>query len=152
VPGPRDRLGTDEPVSARSRQHGIASFPARRDPGRPAPRERDLGQRAGQRRGAAGERRGQPRDLLGERGLRAARAGALEPAHVHDNPHPAPAEREIGELALVAGVNPGRATPAARARRIACPARTRNVTRSPPCLDAVDRCRRELRQKGINAL
>jgi len=71
---------------------------------------------------------------------------------VHDNPHPAPAERQIGELALVAGVNPGRATPAARARRIACPGPHAKCHQVAALLDAVYRCCRELRQKRINAL
>ena len=151
MPGPGDRLGADEPdqhvAAARHRQLRRQARPRP-----PCQRERDLGERAGQRRGATGERRGQPRDLLGERGLRAARAGALEPAHVHDDPHPAPAEREIGELALVAGVNPGRATSAARARRVACPRPDPERHQVPVLLDAVHRGRRELRQKRINTL
>jgi hypothetical protein len=71
---------------------------------------------------------------------------------VHDDSHPVPAEREIGKLALVASVNPGRATPAARARRIACPGPHPKRHQVPGLLDAIHHDSRELRQKRINAL
>jgi hypothetical protein len=71
---------------------------------------------------------------------------------VDGDPHPACAEREIGELALVAGVNPGRATSAARARRIACLGPHAKRHQISALLDAVHRDGSELRQKRINAL
>jgi len=71
---------------------------------------------------------------------------------VHDDLHLPRTEREIGELALVPGVNPGRATPAARARRVACLRPDPEHHQVPGLLDAVHRSRRELRQKRINSL
>jgi len=71
---------------------------------------------------------------------------------VHDDLHPAPAEREIGELALVAGVNPGRAAPAARARRVACLRPHPERHQISALLDVVHRDGSELRQKRINVL
>jgi hypothetical protein len=146
-PASGDRPGADEPdqhvAAARHRQ------PRRQTgPRPPRQRERDIGEHFGQRRGAAGERRGQPVDLLGERGLPAARVDALKAAYVHDDLHRALAEREIGELALVAGVNPGRATLAARARRIAgLPAHAKHH-QIAALLDAVHRGSSELRQNA----
>jgi hypothetical protein len=135
-----------------SRQHGIASFAARRDPGRPA----SASATSTSALVSGGVRRANgvvsPGDLLRERGLPAERAGALKAADVDGDPHPACAEREIGELALVPGVNPGRATPAARARRIACLGSHAKRHQISALLDAVHRDSSELRQKRINAL
>ena len=80
------------------------------------------------------------------------RQARLKAAHVHDDLHLPRAEREIGELALVPGMNPGRATPAARAGRVACLRPDPERHQIPGLLDAVDRSRRELRQKRINSL
>ena len=139
------------PIST-SRQHGIASLAASRDPGAARQRERDISQRAGQRRGAAGERRGQPQDLLGERGLPATQVAALEAAHAHDDLHLPRAEREIGEPTLVAGVDPGRATPAARARRIAGLRPDPERHQIPTCSTLSTLAGREVWQKRINSL
>jgi hypothetical protein len=150
VSGPEDRLGADEPdqdvSAARHRK-------LRRQAGSRTSRqgERDIGERASQRRGPAGERRGQPRNLLGERGLPAARVAALEAAYAHDDLHLAAAEREIGELALLAGVNSGRVMPAARALPVA--GLRPDAERHPAValLDAVHHGCGQLWQKRINA-
>jgi hypothetical protein len=71
---------------------------------------------------------------------------------VHDDPYRAPAEREIGELALVAGVNPGRAMSAGRARSVAGLRPDPERHQIHVLLDAVHRSRGELRQKRINVL
>jgi hypothetical protein len=149
--GARQRLGADE-----ADQHVAAARHGRlhREPG-PGPagqRERDLGQRLGQRRGAAGERRGQPRNLLGERGLPAPGVEALEPADARDHQCPAAADRKVGELTLIAGVDPGRAPAAPRARRVGCLRPDPERHPFPVQLDAVDHGRSELRQKLINVL
>jgi len=151
MPGPGDRLGADEPdqhvAAARHRQ-----LRRQAGPRPPRQRERDIGERFGQRRGAPGERRGQPRDLLGKRGLRAPGVDALEPADLHDHQRPAAAGRKAGELTLVAGVNPGRAPAASRARRIARLPPDPERHQIPAVLDAIHRGGSELRQKRINVL
>jgi hypothetical protein len=88
-------LSTDEPDQhVTAARHGKLRREPR--PGSAGQRERDLDQRLRQWRDAAGERRGQPRDLLGERGLPAPGADALEPADVRDHLHPTAAERKVG--------------------------------------------------------
>jgi hypothetical protein len=149
--GAGHRLGADkadEHVAAA--RHGELRRQPR--PGPAGPRERDLDLRLGQRWGAAGERPGQPRDLLGERRLPAPGVNALESADVRDHPHPAAAERKVGQLALIAGVNAGRAPAAARARRVASlrPDPERHQVRGQ--FDAVHPGRSELGQKRIKSL
>jgi hypothetical protein len=71
---------------------------------------------------------------------------------MHDDLHLAPAEREIGELALVAGVNPRRAKPAGRALPVAGLRPDPERHQALALLDAVHHGRGQLRQKRINAL
>jgi hypothetical protein len=151
VPGHGDRLGADEPD-----QHVTAGRHAepRREPGPgpPGQRERDPDQCPGQRRGPAGERRGQSRYLLGERRLPAPGASALEPADLRDHQDPPAAERKVGELTLVAGVNPRRAPAAPGARHVARPRPDPERHHVPAQLDAVYDRGSELRQKRINSV
>ena len=85
----------------------------------------DGGQRAGQRRGLPGPPGGQAVDLLGEGARAAARVHAEEPAYPQQDPHPAPADRGVGQPALVGAVDLAGRTGAPRAGGVvgagACP-------------------------------
>jgi hypothetical protein len=97
-------------------------------------------------------RRGQSRYLLGERRLPAPGASALEPADLRDHQDPPAAERKVGELTLVAGVNPRRAPAAPGARHVARPRPDPERHHVPAQLDAVYDRGSELRQKRINSV
>jgi hypothetical protein len=130
----------------------MASFAASLDPGRPASASATLTSASV----SGGVRRANgmvsPRDLLREGGLRAPGADALEPADMRDHPHSPAAERKAGELTLVAGMNPGRAPAAPRARRIARLRPDPERHQVSAQLDAIDRGSSELRQQCINGL
>ncbi len=84
-------------------------------------RQRDGGQRPGQRRGPPGTVLSQPRDLFGERLLRAARRVAEEPAHAQPDHHAPAAGRRIGQPPLVSAVHPPGGLPAPRAHPLDSP-------------------------------
>jgi len=94
------RSAAGAPISVEGRLWGVMIAPSARETALPSCTDRRLtASRArimclGQWRGTAGERRGQPRDLLGERGLPAPWADALEPADLGDHPRPSAAERK----------------------------------------------------------
>jgi hypothetical protein len=71
---------------------------------------------------------------------------------MRDHPHSPAAERKAGELTLVAGMNPGRAPAAPRARRIARLRPDPERHQVSAQLDAIDRGSSELRQQCINGL
>jgi hypothetical protein len=71
---------------------------------------------------------------------------------VRDGLHLATAERKVGELALVTGVNPGRAPAASWARRVARLRPDPKRDEIPDLLDAVHHGSCELRQKRVDAL
>jgi Major Facilitator Superfamily len=63
--------------------------------------------------------------------------GALEPADLRDDPRPPVAERKVGELTLIDGVNPRRAPAASGARAVGCPGLDWERNQVPAQLDIV---------------
>jgi hypothetical protein len=96
------------------RDAGTASPFASRDPARPASATPE---HAVQQRCLARVTRGQAVDLLGERRAPAAGSGAEEPPDLQVDLHLPPADRGVGQPALVAAVDQARLRPAPRARR-----------------------------------
>jgi hypothetical protein len=76
-------------------------------PGAAGQRQRDPLEHPAQKHRPAGIPRRQPSDLLGERGGRAARVGAEEPARSQPQQHPAAADRRVCQRALIAAMHPG---------------------------------------------
>jgi hypothetical protein len=77
--------------------------------------QRDPGQRACQRRGPPGPPGGQAADLLGEGARGAVRVHAEEPPYPEPDQYPVPADRSVGQPALVGAVDLGGRTAAPRA-------------------------------------
>jgi hypothetical protein len=134
-----------------SRQHGMASFAASLAAGRPASASATLASASVSVGGAAANGVVSPGSA---RRTWTARTGAdaFEPADVRDHPQPAGADRKVGQFPLIAGVNPGRAPAAPRARRVARTSPDPERHQVSAQLDAVHRGSSELRQKRINGL
>jgi hypothetical protein len=116
----RVRGGHDQPEQhLPARRH--AQAPGEPGAGPASQRDRDVLQRAAQRRGLPPVGDGQARDLLGERPALAAGDRAEEPADGQPDHHPAPADGGVGQPPAVTAVHPGRHRPARRARRRARP-------------------------------
>jgi hypothetical protein len=98
---------------------GWAASQSARQPGSrpPGQRDRDAPQHAVQQWRLARVARGQAVDLLGERPAPAAGSGAEEPPDLQVDLHLPPADRGVGQPALVPAVDPARLRPALRARR-----------------------------------
>jgi hypothetical protein len=119
-PGLRVRQAPDQPDQGEPGHHGTQcrSQPGTRAAGQ---RQRDLLQQVLQPCRAALIPAGQPRDLLGERGYRARRVAAAEPADLQHHLHGPPAAGQVGQAAPVPVMHLRRDRPAAAAGQLRRP-------------------------------
>jgi hypothetical protein len=145
-PGLRVRQAPDQPDQGEPGHHGAER---RGQPGTRAAgqRQRDLLQQVPQARRAALIPAGQPRNLLSERGHRAGRPAAAEPADRQHDPHRPPAAGQVGQAAPVPVMHLRRDRPAAPAGQRRRPGPRRDPHPATQVLDVNKLQARQVREQ-----